>query len=307
MTLGAASGYYKGDGSTIQVSVTQPISTTLLSLIKGSNSTINASATAVAMIPPCVYLMGNPSMPWRGNNNLDLSSQGFDLTCPMYSTTGYFVDGFSHINYWQAKASGPASQSYGGGWESPALIANSPVLSDPLAYVSSPVFSPCNPLTTGKIYSTSQTIIPGTYCGTFRVTNGATITMTPGLYIITGGINIDGASTLQGNGVTLYLTRGGGYPFGTVRVDSSTLNISAPLDNSGGGRAAILLMTDRAWTGGYEDIYFNYATLKGDGLFYITGTGIYSWQSHLSGYKYFSFCNGEFCLPSQRVHLFVRL
>lgn len=291
------SGSYNNDPATIQVALTQPISTTLLSLIKGSQSTITASATAVALIPPCIYLMGHPSIPTRGNNNLELNSQGFNLTCPMYSTTGYYVDGFSHINGWQAMASGPAGQTYGGGTESPAVMFNAPVLPDPLAYIASPSFSSCTPGLTSQNYTDTRFIWPGTYCGGLKITgSSANVTMLPGLYIITGGVNISGGATVTGTGVTMYLTKGGGSPFGQFFLQSgSTMNVSAPMDNSAGGIPAILLMTDRAWLGGNQDIRFDTATgFHGDGLLYITGTGVYNWKTNMSGIHYFGFVVANF-------------
>ena len=294
VTLGATSGYYKNDGSTLQVGVTQPVSTTMLSLIKGSHSTINAGATAVAMIPPCVYLMGHPS--FVDGNDLYLASQTFNLTCPIYAATGYTVDGFSHIHNWQAKTSGTASQSNGGGGTiSPTLIANAPVLTDPLAYINSPVFSACDyhnaqytPTTPTPI-----TLIPGTYCGGLTITN-TTVTLQPGRYIITGPVNITAGAIVNGPGVTIFLTKGGGSSYGIFTANNSTLNLSAPTDASNRGIPGVVLMTDRNWSLGLQDISMAFTTFKGDGLFYITGTGIYSWHCNMSGYHYFSFVAANF-------------
>lgn len=282
---GATFGAYANDNSAVQVTLTQPFSTTFLKLIGMPSASL--SAKAAAMIPPCVFLMGNPGIPSRGGVDLSLASTGLNnLPCPTYAKDGYSVDGFSHICCTTPKTSGPASGSNVTGWTSPAIQYNSPRIADPLAYIAAPVFTGCT--YTAKIYTGN--IGPGTYCGGIKVSN-STLNMAPGLYIVTGGVSFS-ASTINGTGVTIYLTQGGGSGFGWFGADHSTLNLSAPTDASAGGIAGILLFGDRNWTpsspGQTEDFSFVFSSLYGDGIIYTTGTGIYDWTSPMSAPHYFT-------------------
>jgi hypothetical protein len=73
------------------------------------------------------------------------------------------------------------------------------------------------------------TLTPGRYCGGIRV-NGATVTFTPGLYIIDGGdLVTTGQASLIGDGVTVVLTASSPSKIGGVDVSGGThLDLRAP-------------------------------------------------------------------------------
>lgn len=73
-------------------------------------------------------------------------------------------------------------------------------------------------------FSGNGTMTPGCYGG-INVRN-KTVRLSPGLYIITGTFNADGA-TLSGTGVTLYITGSG-----KLQWNSSSINLSAPTGTS---------------------------------------------------------------------------
>jgi hypothetical protein len=279
----AVSGPYLNDYSAVQTSVQQTMSTIFLGLVSSAHSSINLSVHAVAEIPPCTYFFANPAVIGTTAGVYEASA-GLNPSCPVYSAAGVDIDGFGHINGGQVKTAGPASSTVLSGWIAPNPIYSAPVLGDPLAWITAPTFVSCNH--TGASYTVSTTIFPGTYCGGLTISNG-TVTMSPGLYIITGGVNITGA-TIQGTGVTMYLTKGGGSGFGTFSLQYSTMNVSAPTDSSAGGIPGIVLFGDRTWSGGNEDFIFNGASYYGDGIIYATHTGVYDWSCNMYAPNYFN-------------------
>jgi len=84
--------------------------------------------------------------------------------------------------------------------------ADSPPAPDPLASQPAPTVPPgCS--STNAVVSSSTSLAPGVYCGGLHITGGASVTLTPGVYIIKdGSLMVDSGSTLSGNGVGFYLT-----------------------------------------------------------------------------------------------------
>jgi Flp pilus assembly protein TadG len=93
----------------------------------------------------------------------------------------------------------------------------------------------------------AETISPGTYCN-FNTSNVSTLTMQPGLYVITTTFSTNSGSTINGNGVTIYLANGviansgnytyvsgGATPYGVG--NGTTMNISAPTSGTYSGIA----------------------------------------------------------------------
>ena len=123
--------------------------------------------------------------------------------------------------------------------------------------------------------SGSATLNPGTYCKGITLTN-STVTLNPGLYVITGGSTWSGA-TVSGSGVTLYFTSGGGGTDSKFTIEnSSNVTLSAPNTSSNGSIAAILVFTDRTWTvTSAQDVALMNSTVQGDGIWYLPATGLY--------------------------------
>jgi Flp pilus assembly protein TadG len=93
----------------------------------------------------------------------------------------------------------------------------------------------------------ARTIGPGTYCN-FNTNNIPSLTMQPGLYIITGTFSTNSGTTITGNGVTIYLANGvianannytyvagGATPYGVG--NGTTMNITAPTSGNYSGIA----------------------------------------------------------------------
>jgi Flp pilus assembly protein TadG len=104
-------------------------------------------------------------------------------------------------------------------------------------------------MTNGTAGGANETISPGTYCY-FNTSNVKTLTMQPGLYIITKTFSTNSGSTISGNGVTIYMANGvvsnssasavsgspsGATPYGVG--NGTTMNISAPTSGTYSGIA----------------------------------------------------------------------
>jgi hypothetical protein len=118
---------------------------------------------------------------------------------------------------------------------------------DPLAALTSP--SPAGMNNYGSISLTkgSQTINPGVY-SQIKVSNGASLTLNPGLYIIEGGgLTVTGSASISSSGVMIY-NAGSNYPssggkFGGITFSSTgTISLSAP---TSGPYAGVLIFQSR--------------------------------------------------------------
>jgi hypothetical protein len=140
-----------------------------------------------------------------------------------------------------------------GGSISPTAVSGIVPMSDPLAFLNPPAFNPgsCgnDPRThysngssyavgPGSPFSTTQNGNTVCYNSLTLGSNGDTVTLNPGIYVITGPLTFASGTTLGGQGVTFYLTGGGSVNIG----NGANLNFSAPTSGSYNG---ILFYQDR--------------------------------------------------------------
>lgn len=280
----ATNGPYNVDYSSVQATVTQSMPIYFMSLVTGSK-TKSLTTFAVADVQPCSYFTS--PLP----NSLALASASVYSSCPIYSVGSIGVDYFATLNVDQLKVTGAQAASSASGSFRVAPIYSAPVLPDPLAYITPPVFSACTPGDSNRVLIVPTVLSPGTYCGGLTI-GLTTVTLLPGLYIITGGLTVTTGATVNGAGVTLYFTQGGGSSFGTVTFGTSNsfgytyLNLSAPTDASAGGVPAIVLFADPAWTG-VGKIVFNTCYWVGEGIFYAKATPVSLWQTSMDHGTYF--------------------
>jgi hypothetical protein len=276
------SGYY----DTVQATVTAQYKTLFMAAWNGGKVTMTTTATA--LVPPCHYYMNTAGLdPNTGNNALYLASAHFYSVCPVYDANAIGVDGFAQLDTFGTNVTGAASASYIPGSASPTPRYLAATVADPLASVTLPTFSgSCK--ATSVNYTSSQTISPGNYCKGLSITGTSsapiTITFNPGLYVITAGSTWKYA-TLTGTGVTLFFTKGStaaeGNTYGQLSATSTNINLSAPATSSNGSLATIVIANDRNWVHtSTQDFSFTYCNVNGDGIWYITGTGIYQWGSN---------------------------
>jgi hypothetical protein len=102
----------------------------------------------------------------------------------------------------------------------PAPITNAPSLTNPLSWVPTPTVGSCT--STNLVVTSNATLNPGTYCGGITVNSG-TATFNPGLYILEGGLQVNGGGITGNNGVTFYFQAGS-----VVFNGSYSVNLVAP-------------------------------------------------------------------------------
>jgi Flp pilus assembly protein TadG len=291
------SGAYAGNAANIQATVTQSYHTAFMGLITGgaTASPGTLSVAAGSYYSDCVYIMG------PGSSYFTLAVDG---NSGFYSGCNIYVNSTSLAvlnNY------GSTLQATGGssiklhspttagnlfwGTTSPSATYNVLSQSDPFAYETAPVFSSCpqHPTPT-NISSASGTVTlnPGTYCGGINI-NASTVNFNQGLYIVTGGMTWQNGSTItsSGNGVTFFLTTGGGYSYGNFNINNSTVTLSAPTSTAYGGITGIVVFGDRNWSNqGNQGVSISASYVTTDGIWYVLNTGIYNANSTLRGTSY---------------------
>ena len=170
---------------------------------------------------------------------------------------------------------------------------------DPLASIAAP--------TSGTVVSKSHasfdmnnkpannTLSPGVYCGGLTIgnTNGATFTMSPGVYIMAGGgLTLNSQAVVKGTGVTVYNTSSAGwgcsssYSYTPVTISGQvTATLSAPTSGAFNGILFFGNRTGCATAGSCQDQINGGSTVVFNGALYfksdqITITG----GSSASGY-----------------------
>jgi hypothetical protein len=270
---GANYGTYNGRYDGLQVSIAQPVKTIFMGALNGGYITLKAAS--VAQITPCVYLTGTTLQQYT----FDGYSGAFKGdSCP-FNFNGNIYTAVTSLAPEAINISGSAGGSSIGGYAWPTPINyNAPAVTDPLAYVTSPTFNgTCNHTSYAPYnVSTPLTLSPGSYCQGLNITNCSHVTLSPGLYVITGGGTWYN-STITGTGVTLYFTSGGGGTDSKFNISGgSVVTLSAPTASSNGSIAGILIFTDRNWTHtNPQDVDIISSTFTGDGIWYLPSTGLY--------------------------------
>jgi len=183
----------------------------------GMPETTDSTAAAVSNGNGCVYLLdpaGNPTF-----HGAKISAPG----CSMLMNGSPDFDGgdidFSNIGY-------AGSVTEHGTKFDEASPMPMPLIADPCAEITgchylaqnAPPASGCRALVV-----TTPTVSPGCYSS---ISGNGTINLSPGLYILTGTNNLNGA-TLTGTGVTLYVTStGSGIDFHGTKVNLAACTTS---------------------------------------------------------------------------------
>lgn len=215
----------------VEALVSQPTSTVFIQLFHPGP--MNVTARAVGELAPstgCIFTLGT------SGTDLTISSGSAYINAPQCgvydaSTSGsaLSLSGGSYINAKTIRIVTPGSYSFSGGSSTynsgsytspktnPTLPKSTSPFSDPLANLPTPSTSPC----TSTIISNGN-YSQGCFAG-LSVPAGKVATLSPGLYVINGNFTVSGGGTLNGSGVTFYVTGAVTFSGG-----SSSSNLSAP-------------------------------------------------------------------------------
>jgi Flp pilus assembly protein TadG len=310
LTEAPATGTYAGQYDAVQATITHQLPISFMAGLVGSKKGITVTATALET--PCVYILSAhssvaPTYPLELTSGSSLGFMGgSSMGCPVYVTRGLSVSADSSLwtNATNVTGSAGASSVTGGFYHQPRYGALTQ--SDPLAYtaacatlsaqcingnaygISPPSFSSCN-YTNQTWIGATVALNPGTYCNSFNFT-GQIVTLSPGLYIITGGATWTNA-IVSGSGVTLYFTQGGGSSFGQFKATSTPITLSAPTTSINGGIPTILMMNDPNWvpTSAQDFQFLSGSSSSGDGIYYLNNTGISISSSTFTAADYLCF------------------
>jgi Flp pilus assembly protein TadG len=280
-------GAYNGRWDTLQATITQSVHTIFMGALNGGVFTLTAQSSA--LVTPCVYLLGTGALQPYNLENVTGSLDG--NSCPIYAKNNIDVTASGHIAVEAMNVSGSSGTSAVSGFMFPSPNYGVPTVTDPLASLTQPslVTSSGQCTYTGKnVTSGIVTLNPGVYCKGLNISN-ATVNLSPGLYTITGGATWQNA-TVNGTGVTLFFTQGGGAGYGQFLIQYSKGTLSAPTDNSNGGTPGVLVFADRNWvhTGAQDFLLNGSYPLLFDGIWYIKGAGLSMWScGTVTGTNYF--------------------
>ena len=115
-------------------------------------------------------------------------------------------------------------------------------ITDPLADLTPPTVGACtdggSPVNLGS--HQNRTIDPGVYCSGLNLSAQSSLTLNPGVYVVKNGISLGGQTSINGNGVFIYLQSGG-----VSMAGGAVVNLTAP---STGTWQGVLFYQDRADT-----------------------------------------------------------
>ena len=121
------------------------------------------------------------------------------------------------------------------------------------------------------VSAATETLQPGIYCGGLTVTNGATVTLSPGTFIFRDGpLVVDGASSFKGTDVSIYMKGlNANLTFATASTIHLTAAKSGPLsgiliydDPTGTAKDDITVELERMSS--QNDVELELARLKGE-------------------------------------------
>ncbi len=267
---------YAGNSAAVQAIVSQSVQP----IFSRSKITVSASATGLASANGCMFLLSTIS----NQPSILLANGSLSGNCSYYLGLSYNLNSGSKSTGAEFMIAGPSSASSSStAIPSPAPIFGSTKQNDPLGYINQPSFSGCDKSSNSlSLANTTVTLYPGTYCGGWQFSN-LTATLSPGTYILTGASTV-GTSTLKGNGVTLALSQGGGYGYGTLDIGNSTLTLTAP---NSGSLQGVLVSADRSWNTGDRGLNLTNSPCTCTGIFYLPYLKVNDSQSPISGGAYF--------------------
>lgn len=283
------SGLYSGLSTAVQVIVSQPQPTYFMRVLGWKQVPVSTTATALAIgSGSCIFSL-DPSA--SGAITVD-GTASLTSSCGLYdnsdSTSAYTVGGGGIVSSTFIGVVG--GTNINGGGQTPTT-SGIPHFGDPLAWVSQPSSTSYSCSNYQATNLDNQTVSPQTFCGGIKITGGTT-TFKAGTYIIDGGgIQITGG-TISGTGVTFFLTgannkNGNPSSYGGVQINStSTVNLSAPCVNTGGGKMlGMLFSQDRTITDGVGSVINGAANSTFDGALYFPTTSLsYSGTTTAGGY-----------------------
>lgn len=232
-----SSGFYVGNSQYVEVLIRQPSPTYFMNIFGWTSVPVPARAVAGvgANNKNCIYVLDpTKARSLRFENDGSLTA-GCGIM--VNSNDPVAMKGENSANVQATSVSVTGGYVLQGATVTPTPFTQVPSEPDPLAYLERPSFGGCN-YTNFKLDSGTTVVSPGVYCGGFKLEKNARAILNSGTYVINGGhFVLENTSTLEGSGVTFFLTNGAYITF----ENTTTVKLSAPTT---GDYAGILFYQD---------------------------------------------------------------
>jgi hypothetical protein len=248
-------GAFAGQPGYLEVVVSQSQPTYFMRVFGFSSMTVSGRAVATqGRNPNCIYLLKTTGTTFTMNNGTKLTSSSCGLVDDSSGSPAVSITDGASLTVSSAEIVGSYTAS--DATVSPTPVTGIVPVSDPLAYVSPPSYtaSSCtsDPASNyqggstynvgpGSKYSTTQNGNLVCYSSLTLGGNGNTVTVNPGIYVITGSLSLSSGTVKGGDGVMFYLVGSGSVSL----AQGTTFNFTAPTSGTYNG---ILFYQDRADT-----------------------------------------------------------
>ena len=223
---------------TVQVTIQQPFSPFFISISSGIQLRASATAKMSGAMPLCLLGLDPAASETIGLKfSALLTAPGCLVQSNSRSSLGLLSEANAVLKAGMICSAGGIVLTIGANY-SPRPTTDCPILEDPLKVRATPSVGACN--YSNKIVSgVYETLKSGVYCGGLRVTNGAVVNLSSGIFVIKDGpLVVDDGASISGTEVGIYLKGEGA----NLTFDSdSTVSLSAP---KGGPLAGILIFDD---------------------------------------------------------------
>lgn len=216
-----------GSSSIVEAVVSTPVSTYFAGILGFNNVTVSARAeAAVASSRDCVYI-GDGGVTMNSNDRITMGC-GINVNGNFSANSNEVITAQNGITI--------HGTFTGGGSFTPTPVTGTPVVTDPLSYLTPPTVGTCTSLS--DMSGSGNTLNPGTYCG-LNVKSNSSVTLSAGTYVFEGPLNLASNTSITGLGVTLY------FSAGSMNMSSNTtVDLVAPSSGTCGSSsnlAGILL------------------------------------------------------------------
>jgi len=225
---------------TVKVVVEKDLALTIGSVISRDKVHLRTSATAKlnATLPLCLLAL-DESAP--ATVELEESARMTATGCMVYSNSrssgGLQAQDNAVLTAGLICTAGGKAKTAGAKL-TPEPVLDCPKMDDPLASRAPPGDGTCTSTDT-VIRRGTEVLRPGVYCKGLRITDGAQVSLMPGIYTIKDGpLIVDRGASMQGTDVAIYLK---GRKSNLTFAAASTISLAAPKD---GPLAGILIFDD---------------------------------------------------------------
>lgn len=264
----------------VQIASTQaPFFARVFGYGNGMPETTQSTAVLSSTTNPsnCIYLLSNNT--WSSFNNATVSSPG----CAININYSADFNGGTITSPFIGYAGG--NPNYGGTSFPEASPTKMLTVADPCQEIPGCAYLAANPPSATNCQTYNQnghagTIYPGCYQG---LNLNAATTFAPGVYVISGNFNDNGA-TITGSGVTIYVPQGGNGP----NFDNQSVQLSPP---TSGNYANVLYYQVPSNS---ASINFNGPNVKMNGLIYAPGSNSVNFDGANGNYVVLVFGSANF-------------